>query len=142
MQRSCYENSVVGGQLSISEQNLTVLLVEDQDHMLRYSQKLLKKLNVQVICAQNGVEGLQALSQHKVDLILTDIMMPEMDGFEFCEEVRMQSDTHDIPIIVHSSNHDSHHVIKALRLGADDFVAKTCNIALLEAVMERALSRV
>ncbi len=128
--------------MSISDLGLSVLLLDDQDHMLQYSKTLLEKLNAKVICAQNGAEGLQALAEHDFDVILSDLIMPEMDGYEFCEEVRRNPKTHSIPIVIHSSQRDSHDVIRALRLGADDFVAKTCSVELLESVLERTLSRV
>jgi len=66
--------------------------------------------------------------------------MPEMDGFELCEEIRRSSNFMYIPIVVLSTHCDSNYIVKALRFGADDYIPKPANLAIIQTVLSRIFS--
>ena len=120
--------------------NLEVLLVDDYKSIRDKLEKELRGLGLKVTTAGNGVEALGLLRSKRFDLLFTDIVMPEMDGFELCQEVRSSPGFQDIPIIVTSTHCDTDYVMKALRLGADDYVSKPVDFELLKQVVGRVLA--
>jgi twitching motility two-component system response regulator PilH len=117
--------------------NLKVLVVDDYEKMRQGLCAILKDLGHSVFEASNGVEALKLLDREKFDTVFTDIVMPEMDGFELCEEIRKMSGCLDIPIVVISTHHDSNYIIKALRHGADDFIPKPVDPETMKRVLHR-----
>jgi signal transduction histidine kinase len=100
-----------------------VLVVEDNGDMRRLLYDLLaKRFSVRV--ARNGREGLQVAREAKPDLILTDVMMPEMSGTELCREIKSDANTKEIPIILVTSKSEREMKIQGLEMGADDYVTK------------------
>jgi len=98
--------------------------VEDNRYTLQY---LLKAEGYEVLTAASGAEALETVAREKpkLDVILLDIMMPGMDGFEVCQRLRADDDTRQIPIIVLTAHaRDSEDVIKGFELGADDYITK------------------
>ena len=81
------------------EQIITILVVEDQDFLREALQALLLNEGYQVVAASHGLEALQTLADCSVDLILSDIMMPEMDGYAFYDAVRSRPEWVSIPFI-------------------------------------------
>ncbi len=125
-----------------SDRPLRALLVEDCAMMRSSISKTLKSLKIEVIEAIHGHEALEKLSQHTVDLVFTDLVMPQMDGFELCEEIRRRPDVRHLPIVVISTHRDAHYVIQALRSGADDYLSKPFSASLAQHIIERTLSHV
>ena len=117
-----------------------VLVVDDSLTLRHHLVGQLHAMGMTVVEAGNGQEGLHMLTKEPVDLILTDLEMPEMDGFEFCEEVRKIPEQARTPMIVVSTYSDSHFITRALRLGADDFVLKPCDAESLGRAIRRATS--
>jgi len=95
---------------------------------------------MEIVEACNGVEAIQTLDRERVDIVFTDLVMPEMDGFELCEEIRRRPDIRDLPIVVISTHRDAPYVLQALQSGADDYLTKPFTAALAERVVERILS--
>jgi sigma-B regulation protein RsbU (phosphoserine phosphatase) len=120
---------------------LRVLIVDDYENMRRSLVDAMKELGMNVAEATNGVEAMALLNSKPFDLVLTDIVMPEMDGFELCEEIRKHPRLHDIPIVAASTHYDSKYIVKALRMGADDYVPKPVNRALVAKVLQRVQIR-
>ena len=118
------------------------LVVDDNSHMRAHLVQRLREVGLDTVEAQNGVEALQVLGDGGHDLIVTDIVMPEMDGMELCEEVRRRADLRSLPIIVSSTPRDSSYVIQALRRGADDYLSKPASSAAMRTVIDRVMSRV
>lgn len=118
-------------------QDLKVLVVDDYENMRKKLSQYLEKLGLEVTEASNGVEALNLLSKEKFSVMITDIVMPEMDGFELCEEVRKMADLRDLPVVITSTHCDSAYIIKALRLGADDYISKPIEPDVLEKVLRR-----
>ena len=120
--------------------SLTALVVDDYDSMRSRLAAALKALGVTVTETVNGVEAMNALKNSAFDLVITDIVMPEMDGFELCEEVRKTPGLLDLPVIVTSTHCDTHYIVKALRLGADDYLPKPLDANLLKRVLARVMT--
>ncbi len=123
-----------------SFEDLKVLLVDDYASIRRMLSKNFKTLGITVEEAANGFEALSRLRNEPFDILFTDLVMPEMDGFELCEEVRKTSEIQTLPIVVISSHGENEYILKALRLGADDYVSKPIDADLLEKVIKRALT--
>ncbi len=116
-------------------------LVIDDDPVV---QELIKKAykddeKVDVICASNGLEGLRSLYEIKPDLVILDIMMPEMDGWTTCKQIRMVS---SVPIIMLTSLSEESNAIRGLDSGADDFIGKPFNLDHLRARIRAVLRRI
>lgn len=111
----------------ISDDMPTVLVVEDNLDICQYLQSILQH-NYQLIFANNGEEALHQLGRHsKVDLILTDLMMPVMDGFELIENLKSQDNYRNIPIITLTARSEMADKLQALRIGVDDYLVKPFN---------------
>lgn len=123
-------------------EGLRTLAVDDYENTRKKLVVILQKFGMTVIEAGNGVEALEALRKEKVDLIFTDIVMPEMDGFELCVEIRKIPSLSETPIVVVSTHVDGNYIIKALRTGADDYLSKPIEPELAEKVIARILTPV
>ncbi len=104
-----------------------VLCVDDSRLSRAFIEKTLTPVNIDVHMAENGVEGLKKVSSGKYDLILVDIIMPEMDGFEFLKEFRKIKTKEFIPVIFMTGLDDLKSKIKGLNIGADDYLMKPLN---------------
>lgn len=124
----------------MSLNNLRVLVVDDYEKMRERMCAILGRLGLLISEAPNGVEALKVLHQERFDVIFTDIVMPEMDGFELCEEIRKNSEWMDMPIVVISTHYDSAYIVKALRQGADDYIPKPIDPETVENVLHRVLT--
>ncbi|TMN23340.1 response regulator transcription factor [Lentibacillus cibarius] len=118
-----------------------VLLVDDEKRMLDLLTLYLKPHNYTCQQARGAYEALDYLDQKSFDIVLLDIMMPDMDGWELCQEIRAVS---DVPIIMVTARDQKEDVVKGLRLGADDYIAKPINeeelLARMEALLRRNMS--
>jgi len=105
----------------------TILLVEDNPDMADYVVSVLEENHYKVQHAANGKKGLQKLTNYKPDLIISDIMMPEMDGMTFLKKVREMSDLSDTPTIFLSALSGIDTQLDGLRLGVNDYLVKPFN---------------
>lgn len=116
---------------------LDVLLVEDNKINQKLAMKLLQRLGCTVYLAENGLEALSALDKHRVDLILMDCQMPEMDGFEATRRIRQREQTHHhIPIIAVTANAMESDFERCLSSGMDSYLTKPIDFAKLREVLE------
>ncbi|HYC34670.1 MAG TPA: response regulator [Candidatus Paceibacterota bacterium] len=104
--------------------NGTILITEDKDEFRTIYGDRLRFDHYDVLDAKNGVEALEILKNKKVDLIITDINMPEKDGYQLLAEVKADEKLKDIPVIVMTVFDEGEHVKKALELGAADYLVK------------------
>lgn len=117
-----------------------ILVIDDNNLNLRMIELVLQNYNYDVITAMNGASGIKATQEQNPDLILLDIMMPVMDGFEVCERLKESPDTQDIPIIFLTSKPDSEGIVKGFELGAADYVTRPFNRPELMARIKTHLS--
>ncbi|WP_460683033.1 response regulator [Modestobacter lapidis] len=115
----------------------SVLIIEDDDGIRRIVSMTLQREGLEVIEAASGEEGLQRLAEHPIDIVLLDLMLPGLDGFEVCREIRRVSST---PVIMVTARADSHDVVAGLEAGADDYITKPFVAKELSARI-RALAR-
>ena len=101
--------------------NKKILIVEDDESILRLERDYLEANGFTVSAAQNGAKGLEMALGDSFDLIILDIMLPEVDGLEICKRVRKTS---NIPVLLVSAKRDDIDKIKGLGLGADDYIVK------------------
>ena len=114
----------------------TVLLVDDNLQHLELLQAYMEALpEVEIITATNGLEAMEAVAVRSPDLILMDIMMPKMSGFEVCKRLKGSPNTRDITVIMVTALSETCDVERALECGADDYVTKPIDrVALLDLV--------
>ena len=115
-----------------------VLVVDDEKLIVKGIRFSLMQDNLEVDCAYDGEEALQMAKEGEYDLILLDVMLPKMDGFEVCQQIREFS---DVPIIMLTAKDDDMDKILGLDYGADDYITKPFNIlevkARIKAIMRR-----
>lgn len=115
--------------LSSAKVGNQVILVVDDDFVNRMLlRKILENSGYEVLEAFNGKEALARVKADKPDLVLLDIMMPEMDGYEVCEYLKADSDTESIPVIFITALSDSADLVKGFNVGAEDYVSKPINV--------------
>jgi len=110
----------------------TVLVVDDADYFRDLFSVILARLGLSVVTAGNGLEALDALQTHQPDLILTDLMMPIMDGYRLLENIRKDSRYEDVPVIVCSALAESRSDPDLLSRGANSVLLKPFTKADLE----------
>jgi len=104
--------------------NKKVLIVEDDDFLLQMYVTKLELENFKVSSAINGVQGLKTAQREKPDLILLDLNLPEMDGFEVLEHLKAEDSTKSIPVLVLTNYSQKDNIDRCLELGADDYLIK------------------
>ena len=108
---------------------MNVLIIDDVDTNRKLLRAQLEAEGVTVLEASNGVEGLEALKRQKVDAAISDLLMPNMDGYRFCYEVRKSKEHRDLPIIIYTSTYTSPSDEKlSLKLGADKYLRKPASV--------------
>jgi CheY-like chemotaxis protein len=114
-----------------------ILIVDDSFNNLLLLEDLLTEMNYEVIIAHNGIEAIEKVQQVNPDLILLDVMMPKMGGFEMMEKMK-ESDI-NIPVIIISAKNTDEEKSKAIELGAKDFLVKPVIISEILEKVEKAL---
>lgn len=104
--------------------DITILIVEDSPTQAIQLQALLEEQGCTVVAAKNGREALEKLAIVKPTIIISDIVMPEMDGYELCKRLKRQPETRDIPVILVTTLSDPRDVVHGLACGADNFIVK------------------
>lgn len=117
-----------------------LLIVEDNPDMLDFLASLLGK-KYRILKAQHGLEGLQIARNHHIDLVISDIMMPEMDGLEFCDHLKSDLNSSHIPVILLTAKGLEEHLMDGYETGADDYIVKPFNPELLEIRIENLLNQ-
>ncbi|MEG1585592.1 MAG: hybrid sensor histidine kinase/response regulator transcription factor, partial [Bacteroidales bacterium] len=116
----------------------SILIVDDNLNMTEYlSENLSQIYNVSI--AHDGQQATEKLSGHTYDLIICDVMMPHVNGLQFCKRVRQNITTSHIPIILLSAKSDLEHAISGLSIGADDYIAKPFSLKLLKTKIQNIL---
>jgi DNA-binding response OmpR family regulator len=120
----------------------SVLIVDDEPNIVLSLQFLMKKTGFEVRTAKDGEEALAEISRAAPDLVLLDVMMPKIDGFSICQQIRANPEWKDVRIIMLTARGRDVERDKGLALGADDYITKPFStkdaIARVEAVLGRS----
>ncbi|MBL4863163.1 MAG: response regulator transcription factor [Crocinitomicaceae bacterium] len=120
----------------------SVLIIDDEEDIREILEYNLRKENFEVYTASNGIDGIKIAEEKIPDLVLLDVMMPEMDGIEVCEELRSNPKTHNIRICFLTARNEDYSQIAGFDAGADDYVSKPIKpkvlISRIKAVLRRS----
>jgi two-component system KDP operon response regulator KdpE len=121
--------------ISVAEK---ILAIDDDDLVLKLIQYSLERLGYEIITAQDGTSGLQQFHEKKPHLVILDLMMPHMDGWETCRSIRSIS---KVPVIILSARGSQQDILKGLKMGADDYLVKPFYPEELQARIEAIFRR-
>jgi two-component system, OmpR family, alkaline phosphatase synthesis response regulator PhoP len=117
-----------------------ILLVDDEPDILEFLSYNFRKKEFNVITANNGLEGITKAQTEMPDIIVSDIMMPTMNGIELCKYIRNNSGTNLTPFIFLTALNDDYKVLHAMLSGADEFVTKPIRFEYLLAIVNRVMA--
>lgn len=118
-----------------------LLIVDDEEGNRDVLERLLQKQGYEVSKAQNGQSALDMLNQQSYDLVLLDIMMPQIDGYEVLRHIKLDEQLRHIPVIMISALSELESVARCISLGADDYLTKPFNSTLLKARISASLKK-
>ena len=118
-----------------------ILIVDDEPYNVDYLEQEIEELDYETVSASNGQEALEKVGSDSPDLILLDIMMPVMDGFEVLTRLKANPGTRNIPVIIISASSDLKSVVRGIELGAEDYLPKPFEPALLKARISSSLEK-
>jgi DNA-binding response OmpR family regulator len=102
----------------------TILIVEDSATQAQHLQAVLEEVGLQVIWARDGGAGLKMANQVRPDLVVLDVQLPDMNGFQVCQDLKGQDDTRHIPVIMFTRHDDPEAVVLGLQTGVTDYIPK------------------
>lgn len=108
-----------------------ILLVEDDEELSVVTALRLKNCGYQVVCALDGKQAIERLLAEQIDLILLDLLLPDMDGHELCSRIRSEEIDYQGPIIFMSCMGDSTNIVEAFRKGGNDYIVKPVKLDVL-----------
>jgi DNA-binding response OmpR family regulator len=114
----------------------TILIVDDNAMNRDMLSRRLQREGYDILCASNGRDGLDTVAKSDIDLILLDILMPEMDGYQVLRELKKDPATARLPVIMLTAVNDVDSVKRCIDLGADDYLIKPFNSVLLRSRIE------
>ncbi len=115
-----------------------ILIVDDEARMLRVLELMLQKMGHDVMCASNGMEALQCLHESTVDLVISDLRMPEIDGIGLLNQIRAQGNT--VPFIIITAHGTIQSAVESMKLGACDYILRPFDMEALELSINRILA--
>lgn len=122
---------------------IRILLVEDEEHLQEAIKLNLELEGYKVVAVGNGIEAVKVFKQERFNLVVLDVMLPELDGFGVCEAIRLHNST--VPILFLSAKNASEDKILGLKRGADDYLTKPFNLEefllRVNALVKRGLSQ-
>lgn len=134
-----YENTQKKEKKEKKEKSQRILIVEDNDELRNYLSQTLSEDYLIQVCS-NGKEALTVIPEYKPDLVISDIMMPEMRGDELCQAIKSNIETSHIPVILLTALNNEKDILSGLRIGADEYVLKPFNIGILKATISNLLA--
>ncbi|MGB7531914.1 MAG: response regulator [Halobacteriota archaeon] len=125
----------------LSDTRTKILIVDDELDTLLPLKRALEMENFNVVEAQDGVEALEEVRSEIPDLVLLDLMLPRINGFEVCQQLKQDEATSYIPIIMLTAKGETSDKIEGIEIGADDYVTKPFNLDELKARVKAVLRR-
>ncbi len=119
-----------------------ILIIDDSELMVRLISDILQAANYAVVSASNGEDGIKAVREEKPDLVLLDVVMPGLDGFEVCKVLRDDESNNLMPILMITSQDNEYDKLTGLELGADDYIIKPFNPKELVSRVNNTLKRI
>ncbi|OGL45958.1 MAG: DNA-binding response regulator [Candidatus Schekmanbacteria bacterium RBG_16_38_11] len=116
-----------------------ILIIDDDQKLVNMIKNYLEKDGHEVLTAYDGIEGIEKIENHKLDLVVLDLMLPKLDGLEVCRMIRRES---SIPILMLSAKGEEADIVVGLELGADDYLSKPFSLRELAARIKAILRRV
>ena len=117
--------------------NPKILVVDDDEHILRSLSQYLELEDLQVFSASSGPEALELFHKEKPDLLVLDVMMPGMDGFQVLETLRQNPETAHVPVLMLTARDQHNDILKGYQMGATSYLVKPFNLdELVEAIRE------
>jgi twitching motility two-component system response regulator PilG len=117
-----------------------ILIVEDEESLLKLESILLTTKGFHVQGVTTGLAALKAVAESPPDLVLLDIMLPEMDGFEVCQQIKESPQTRHIPVILLTAKKSPEDMARGKQVGADQYITKPFKSSMVIASIERLLS--
>ncbi|OHB33125.1 MAG: two-component system response regulator [Desulfuromonadaceae bacterium GWC2_58_13] len=118
-----------------------ILIVEDEESLLKLESILLISKGFEVKGVSNGRAALEAVAEEKPDLILLDIMLPEIDGFEVCRRIKSDPSTRHIPVVMLTAKKSREDMVRGEKVGADWYITKPFKSAMVIETIQRFLSK-
>lgn len=118
-----------------------VLIVEDEESLLKLESILLTSKGFEVKGVSNGKAALESLEEDKPDLILLDIMLPEIDGFEVCQRIKANPETKNIPVIMLTAKKSREDMARGELVGADWYITKPFKSAMVIETIQRFMAK-
>ena len=118
-----------------------VLVVDDNEMNRDMLSRRLKRQEYEVLMAEDGEKALEMVEQHPFDLVLLDIMMPKLSGYEVLERLKKDDRTRNLPVIMISAVDDLDSVVRCIEMGAEDYLFKPFNPVLLKARVSASLDK-
>jgi DNA-binding response OmpR family regulator len=125
----------------MTDEAALVLVVDDNEMNRDMLSRRLKRQNYEVLMAEDGEKALEMIAAHPFDLVLLDIMMPRVSGYEVLERVKKDERTRSLPVIMISAVDDLESVVKCIEMGAEDYLFKPFNPVLLKARVSASLEK-
>ncbi|SDW22462.1 Response regulator receiver domain-containing protein [Hydrobacter penzbergensis] len=121
---------------------VNILIADDDEVMLQIIRSVLSRgKGFQLFIARNGKEAIQIKEKNKIDLVITDLMMPYANGFEVISAFRRDPETAGVPVVIVSSIGNEEAVIEGFKLGADDFIQKPIQVGEFMSRINRLLAK-
>jgi two-component system, OmpR family, alkaline phosphatase synthesis response regulator PhoP len=127
--------------LNLRDMNKTILIVDDEKDIVELVAYNLSREGYQIAKAYDGHQAMQYIRENQPALVILDLMLPGINGFEICRMIRKKPDTEDLPIIMLTAKTDSVDKIMGLEIGADDYITKPFNVRELLARVRAVLRR-
>lgn len=118
-----------------------ILIIEDEDSLLKLESILLTSKGYEVVGAKDGKSGLDELARCKPDLVILDIMLPGIDGFEVCKLIRGNPETQTIPVVMLTAKKSLQDNERGMQVGADAFVTKPFKSAHVIEIVETLINK-
>lgn len=119
--------------------NPNILVAEDEEFLRNLLLVSLEREGFSVVTAHDGIDALESFDSQQIDLVLLDVLMPRMDGFEVCSEIRKRS---DVPVVLLTALNSPDDVVQGFELGADDFISKPFTFREVNARIQAILRRI